>query len=179
MPNDQHSSSADQADRRPAVDRNRQDSDDQRHAHHLHDAEQSRDRYRDNDDARGYVEGDDRNTPHADSRGEARGDAREAVGNNARGTDAHPTGPSGNDKQKSRSDLPDEFDDDLKRDNARGREAQGMSTLARDTRAGMAGAAGAHGAFGHEGVQHDRKTQAASPAERGHDEQPRRKEGHH
>jgi fumarylacetoacetase len=178
MPNDSHSSSADQADRTPAVDRNRAQADDARHAHHLHDAEQSRDRYRDNDDARGYAEGDARNQPHADSRGEARGDAREAVGNNARGTDAHPTGPGGNDKQKGRSDLPDAFDDDLARDNRRGREPQGMGALASDTRAGLAGAEGAHGSFGHDGVQHDRKTQAASPAERGHDEQPRDKEGH-
>ena len=54
-----------------------------------------------------------------------------------------------------------------------------MSDLAADTRAGMAGAQGAHGEFGHQGRQHDRQTQAASPAERGHDEQPKQKEGHH
>jgi hypothetical protein len=137
-----------------------------------------RDKYRDNDDVRAPLGGDDRQGTKADSRFEARGDARENVGNNARGTDAHPTGPSGNDKQKSRSDLPDEFDDDLKRDNQRGREADGMSALAAETRAGMAGAEGAHGEFGHQGRQHDRQTQAASPAERGHDEQPRKKEGH-
>lgn len=179
MPNDQHSSSADQTDRRPAVDRNRQDADDNRHAHHLHGAEQSRDKYRDNDDARGFAEGADRNETHADTKSEARGDARDSVGNNARGTDAHPTGPSGNDRQKSRSDLPDEFDDDLKRDNLRGHEPQGMGALASDTRAGVAGAAGAHGEFGHDGVQHGRRTQAASPAERGHDEQPKKQQGHH
>lgn len=179
MPNDPHSSSADQTDRRPAVDQNRQASDDARQAHHQHGDAESRDKYRDNDDARGYVEGDDRNTPHADSKSEARGDARENVGNNARGTDAHPTGPGGNDKQKSRGDLPDEFDDDLQRDNHRGREPQGMSQLAADTRPGMAGVEGAHGGFGQQGEQHSRRTQAASPAERGHDEQPHKKEGHH
>ncbi len=47
-----------------------------------------------------------------DTKNEARGDAREAVGNNARGTDAHPTGPDGNDGQKQRP-RPDEFDRDL------------------------------------------------------------------
>jgi hypothetical protein len=36
----------------------------------------------------------------SDSRSEARGDARESVGDNARGTDAHPTGPEGNDRTK-------------------------------------------------------------------------------
>jgi hypothetical protein len=137
-----------------------------------------REKYRDNDDARDPLGGDDRMGVKADSKFEARGDARENVGNHARGTDAHPTGPSGNDKQKSRGDLPDEFDDDLARDNRRGREPDGMSALAEDTRSGMAGAEGAHGEFGHQGRQHDRKTQAASPAERGHDEQPRQKEGH-
>jgi hypothetical protein len=175
MPNDQHSSSADEADRTTAADRNRQANE---AAQAAGDAQGGRDRYRDNDDARAPLEGDDRIGVTADTRFEARGDARENVGNNARGTDAHPTGPSGNDKQKSRSDLPDEFDDDLKRDNQRGREASGMGALADDTRSGMAGAEGAHGAFGHQGRQHDRKTQAASPAERGHDEQPRSKEGH-
>ncbi len=138
-----------------------------------------REKYRDNDDARDVAPPETRNSVKSDSRFEARGDARENVGNNARGTDAHPTGPSGNDRTKSRDDLPDEFDDDLKRDNQRGREASGMSALAEETRSGMAGAEGAHGDFGHQGRQHDRKTQAASPAERGHDEQPRHKEGHH
>ncbi len=154
MPNDQHSSSADQADRTPATDRNHQAT-----AAAQQDADGgSRDRYRDNDDARAPLGGDDRMGVKADSRFEARGDARENVGNNARGTDAHPTGPSGNDNTKSRSDLPDEFDDDLKRDNQRGREASGMGALAEDTRSGMAGAMGAHGEFGHQGRQHDRQT---------------------
>ena len=176
MPNDQHSSSADQTDRTPAVDRNRQQSD---AAQAAGDAQGGRDRYRDNDDERGVLSGGDRAEVHPDTKSEARGSARENVGNNARGTDAHPTGPSGNDKTKSRSDLPDNFDDDLKRDNQRGREAHhGMSELAEETRAGMAGATGAHGDFGHQGRQHDRQTQAASPAERGHDEQPKQQEGH-
>ena len=175
MPNDQNSSSADEADRTPAADRNRQQTE---AAQAAGDAQGGRDRYRDNDDARAPIGGDDRMGTKADSRFEARGDARENVGNNARGTDAHPTGPSGNDRTKSRDDLPDEFDDDLKRDNQRGREASGMSDLAADTRSGMAGATGAHGEFGHQGRQHDRQTQAASPAERGHDEQPKQKEGH-
>ena len=179
MPNDPHSSSADQADRTPSADRDRRENDAAQHARHLADADVSHDKYRDNDDARGYVAGADRNEAHPDSRAEARGDAREAVGNNARSTDAHPTGPSGNDRQRGRDDLPDQYDDDLKRDNMRGREAQGMGALASDTRAGLAGAAGAHGEFGHDGVQHGRRTQAASPAERGHDETPRQQEGHH
>jgi hypothetical protein len=175
VPNDQHSSSGDQTDRTPAVDRNRQATE----AAGNDAGVGSRDKYRDNDDARAPLGGDDRQGTKADSRFEARGDARENVGNNARGTDAHPTGPSGNDKTKSRGDLPDEFDADLERDNHRGREAHhGMSDLAADTRAGMAGAEGAHGAFGHQGQQHDRQTQAASPAERGHDERPKKKDGH-
>jgi hypothetical protein len=176
MPNDQNASSAGEADRTPAVDHNRQATE---AAQQAGDAQGGRDRYRDNDDVRAPLEGDDRMGTKADSRFEARGSARENVGNNARGTDAHPTGPSGNDRQKSRDDLPDEFDDDLARDNRRGREESGMQALADETRSGMAGAVGAHGDFGHQGRQHDRKTQAASPAERGHDEQPRHKEGHH
>lgn len=176
MPNDQHASSAGESDRTPAADRNRQANDAARTAG---DDQGGRDRYRDNDDARAPLGADDRLGTKADSRFEARGDARDDVGNNARGTDAHPTGPSGNDRQKSRDDLPDEFDADLERDNRRGREASGMSELAADTRAGMAGSAEAHGDFGNQGRQHDRKTQAASPAERGHDERPHKKEGHH
>ncbi len=175
MPNDQHASSADEQDRTTNVDRNRQATE----AAQQDAGTGSRDRYRDNDDTRAPLGSGDRMESKPDTRGEARGDARENVGNHARGTDVHPTGPSGNDRQKSRSDLPDEFDDDLKRDNQRGRESDGMSALARDTRAGMAGATGAHGDFGHQGRQHDRQTQAASPAERGHDERPKDKEGHH
>lgn len=176
MPNDQHSSSADQADRTPAADRNRQQSEAARVAG---DAQGGRDRYRDNDDERGVLAGDDRNEVRSDTKSEARGSAREDVGNNARGTDAHPTGPSGNDKTRSRSDLPDAFDDDLKHDNQRGREASGMEQLAHDTRAGMAGSPDAHGDFGHQGVQHARRGQAESPAERTHNEPPKHQEGHH
>ena len=66
-----------------------------------------RDRYRDNDDVRQIDDPGTRNDRKSDSRNEARGDARESIGNHARGTDANPTGPSGNDRQKSRSDLPD------------------------------------------------------------------------
>ncbi len=176
MPNDKHSSSANETDRTPAVDQNRQQTE---AAQAAGDAQGGRDRYRDNDDERAPLAGADRTGIRPDSKSEARGTARENVGNNARGTDAHPTGPSGNDRTKSRSDLPDEFDADLERDNHRGREASGMSTLAAETRAGMAGSPDAHGDFGNQGRQHDRKTQAASPAERGHDERPHHKEGHH
>jgi hypothetical protein len=60
----------------------------------------NRDKYRDNDDERGILEGDDRTGGSADTRGEARGSARENVGNTARGTDADPTGPEGNDRTR-------------------------------------------------------------------------------
>jgi hypothetical protein len=73
-----------------------------------------RDRYRDNDDVRDPLEGDERMGVKPDSRAEARGDARDAVGNNTRGTDTEPTGPEGNDKTRDRP-LRDEFDEDLKR----------------------------------------------------------------
>jgi hypothetical protein len=69
-----------------------------------------RDKYRDNDDVRDPIR--DRAEVNPDSRGEARGDARENVGNNARGTDADPTGPEGNDRTKHRPER-DEFDRDL------------------------------------------------------------------
>src|SRR3990170_2725547 len=74
-----------------------------------------RDKYRDNDDMRAPLTGDDRMGVKPDSRSEARGDARETVGNNARGTDTEPTGPEGNDKTRDRP-LPDAFDEDLSRD---------------------------------------------------------------
>jgi hypothetical protein len=61
---------------------------------------QRRDKYRDNDDVRDPEPKDDRVDTKSDSRSEARGDARESVGDNARGTDAHPTGPEGNDRTK-------------------------------------------------------------------------------
>jgi hypothetical protein len=87
---------------------NRQNTDDQ----------PGRDRYRDNDDVRHPLEGDAKTGGSADTRSEARGGARETVGNNARGTDADPIGPEGNDKQKHRP-RSDEFNEDLNRDNRR------------------------------------------------------------
>jgi hypothetical protein len=71
-----------------------------------------RNKYRDNDDMRGPVK--DRVGAKPDTKSEARGDAREAVGNVARGTDANPTGPEGNDRQRQRPRA-DEFDRDLRR----------------------------------------------------------------
>ena len=71
----------------------------------------NRDKYRDNDDVRDPAR--DRVETDPDSRSEARGDARESVGNTARGTDADPTGPEGNDRTRSRP-QPDEFDEDLR-----------------------------------------------------------------
>jgi hypothetical protein len=69
-----------------------------------------RSKYRDNDDMRDPVR--DPNSTDPDTRSEARGRAREAIGNNARDTDAHPTGPEGNDRNRNRP-QPDQFDDDL------------------------------------------------------------------
>jgi len=69
-----------------------------------------RDKYRDNDDVRDPIR--DRAGVNPDSRSEARGDARENVGNTARGTDADPSGPEGNDRTKHRP-REDEFDEDL------------------------------------------------------------------
>ena len=70
-----------------------------------------RDKYRDDDDVRDPVR--DRAGSDPDSRSEARGDARENVGNTARGTDADPSGPEGNDRTRDRP-RPDEFDEDLR-----------------------------------------------------------------
>ena len=75
-----------------------------------------RDKYRDNDDMRAPLRGDDRTGTDPDSKAEARGDARENVGNHARGTDADPTGPEGNDRTRGRPQR-DDFDADLERDN--------------------------------------------------------------
>jgi hypothetical protein len=146
----------------------------------------SRDRYRDNDDVRQPASPDERNETAPDTRFEARGDARDAVGNNARGTDADPTGASGNDKTRSRSDLPDQYDEDLARDNRFGREGEGMSDLARDTRSGMAaepdrsqgGEGGGSSDGRHFWRSHARQGQAESPVELNHNEPPRKKEGH-
>ena len=70
-----------------------------------------RDKYRDNDDVRDPIR--DRVGVDPDSKSEARGDARENVGNTARGTDADPSGPEGNDRTRDRP-QPDEFDEDLR-----------------------------------------------------------------
>lgn len=59
----------------------------------------NRDKNRD-DDMRAPLGSDERSGTAPDTRNEARGDARETVGNNARGTDANPTGPEGNDRTR-------------------------------------------------------------------------------
>jgi hypothetical protein len=76
------------------------------------DGQAGRDRYRQNNDVRNPLEGDAKTGGSADTTSEARGTARENVGNNARGTDAHPTGPEGNDNTRNREKR-DEFDRDL------------------------------------------------------------------
>ena len=70
-----------------------------------------REKYRDNDDVRDPTR--DRAGAKPDTKSEARGDARENVGNTARGTDAEPTGPEGNDRTRNRP-QPDAFDEDLR-----------------------------------------------------------------
>jgi hypothetical protein len=75
----------------------------------------SRDRYRDNDDARQPLEGDDRTGANADTKSEARGSARESVGNTARGAATESHGPQGNDKTRDRPLERDQYDDDLER----------------------------------------------------------------
>jgi hypothetical protein len=74
----------------------------------------TRSEYRDDDDQRAPVEGNERSGSKPDSKAEALGDARENIGNTARGTDAAPTGPDRNDRTRNRP-RSDEFDDDLKR----------------------------------------------------------------
>ena len=81
----------------------------------------SRDRYRDNDDMRDQLTGDERSGTSPDTKGESRGDARETVGNTARGTDANPRGPEGNDRTQNRP-RPDGFDEDLANDKRKSRE---------------------------------------------------------
>ena len=79
--------------------------DDERQTRDLTDAAPqpgSRDRDRDNDDVRDPLAADERAGTSPDTRTEARGDARENVGNHARGTDAAPIGPEGNDRTKHR-----------------------------------------------------------------------------
>jgi hypothetical protein len=60
----------------------------------------NRNKYRDNDDTRDPVPTEERVESKPDTKSEARGDAREAIGNTARDTDAHPTGPEGNDRTR-------------------------------------------------------------------------------
>jgi hypothetical protein len=60
----------------------------------------NRDKHRDNDDVRGPTPPNDRSDTSPDTKSEARGSARENVGNTARGTDANPTGPEGNDRTR-------------------------------------------------------------------------------
>jgi hypothetical protein len=80
-----------------------------------------RDRYRDNDDMRDQLTGDERTGTSPDPKAEARGDARETVGNNARGTAANPRGPEGNDRNQNRP-REDSYDEDLARDKRKARE---------------------------------------------------------
>jgi hypothetical protein len=79
---------------------------------------ETRDKFRDNDDVRDPLSTNERTGIAPDTRNEARGDARENVGNVARGTDATPSGPEGNDRQRGRPG-PDAFDADLEKDNRR------------------------------------------------------------
>jgi hypothetical protein len=81
-------------------------------AHNTSGETTNRSPYRDNDDARDPLEGDERLGVKPDAKAEARGDARETVGNNKRGTAAEPYGPEGNDKTRNRP-IPDGFDADL------------------------------------------------------------------
>lgn len=67
------------------------------------DRDESR-KYRDNDDMRDPVPADQRADTKPDTKSEARGDARDTPGRNARGTDANPTGPEGNDRTRKRDD---------------------------------------------------------------------------
>ena len=66
--------------------------------------DRNRDKYRDGDDVRDPTPGDQRTDTKSDSKSEARGPARENVGRTARGTDANPTGPEGNDRTRNRGD---------------------------------------------------------------------------
>ena len=153
-------------------------------------SESDRKKYRatDNDDERGVLPPEERNSTKSDSKFEARGEARDNVGNTARNTaadveaihdNAQHDVQRGNDRQRGTGDAVDEYDMDLKHDNERGKEPHGMEELARETRSGLFNAPGAHGDTGRAGVQHSRKGQAESPAERTHNEPPKHKQGHH
>jgi len=73
---------------------------------------QSRPKFRDNDDVRDPIPDDQRSGTEPESQSEARGDARENIGNHSRGTAADSTGPEGNDNTRGRR-QPDSFDSDL------------------------------------------------------------------
>lgn len=75
---------------------------------------ENRSRYRDNDDVREPLAGNERQDIKSDSKSEARGSARENIGNHSRGTAASPTGPDDNDRTRNRP-RDDEFDEDLHR----------------------------------------------------------------
>lgn len=77
-----------------------------------------RDRYRDNDDARHPLEGDDRSGVTPDTKSEARGDARDNVGNTARGTDAAVDSAGRSDSGEAHP-RPDDYDQDLANSNRR------------------------------------------------------------
>jgi hypothetical protein len=83
-------------------------------------ADNPRPKYRDNDDHRDTLSGNERSGTDPDSRNEASGNARENIGNHSRGTAADPTGPEGNDRTKLRP-QPDQFDSDLGDDNSKRR----------------------------------------------------------
>jgi hypothetical protein len=63
-----------------------------------------RSKSRDNDHVGDPLHPDYRAEVMPDTKFEARGKARRNVGNTAQGTDAHPTGPEGNDKTKGKDD---------------------------------------------------------------------------
>jgi len=73
----------------------------------------NRPKYRDNDDQRDPLEGDERTGTDPDSKSEAKGNARENIGNHSRGTAADPSGPEGNDRTRLKP-QPDAFDSDLR-----------------------------------------------------------------
>jgi hypothetical protein len=73
----------------------------------------NRSKYRDNDDVREPLSGNQRSDTKSDSKSEARGDARDNIGNTARGTAASPTGSEGNDRTREGPQA-DGFHEDLK-----------------------------------------------------------------
>ena len=100
--------------------------------------------------------------------------ARDERSSNDTGRDRHADG-----RQRRGADAPDQYDEDLARDNRRGREGEGMSDLAAETRAGSAGFTPSDGVDDRHGWRsHARRGQAESPVELNHNEPPRKKEGH-